>query len=533
MYPTVLIGLDGATFSILNPLMEIGAMPFLKEFTNKGASAELLSTSNPLTPPAWVALMTGRSPGNHGIFDFIWSEERESNVYFTLHNFRDIQCETIWSIVNRHNGKICSLNFPMMSPPPEVTGIIVPGLVSWKHLHRNIHPRDVYQELKSITGFNVKELAWDFNLEKKASRGIPQEEFENWVAFHIRREEQWFNVTTYLMKNHPSDLTAILFDGPDKIFHMGWRFLDPSMFPETPTSWEKKIRDLCIDYFRQLDSFLAEIKSTVDPKARVFMVSDHGFGPSWFVFRVNTWLHEQGYLNWKEQGELDDKSQESVKRLIENHFVYLDWNTTTAYARTTTSNGIYIRVARQPGQTGVPVNQYESFRSNLVDKLLAIMHPATGERIVKRVLTKEEAYPGENNQGAPDLTLVMTDYSFVSILDKKPIVCPRPEIEGTHYPEGIFIANGPGIQKGFAFSPFSIIDVAPCLLYSLGLEIPSNFEGCLPMGIFDELFLENHPFRIGEPTQTPDSYALRAKRETGKTEDKEIYKQLKMLGYIE
>jgi predicted AlkP superfamily phosphohydrolase/phosphomutase len=269
------------------------------------------------------------------------------------------------------------------------------------------------------------------------------------------------------------------------------------------------------------------------PDARIIMVSDHGFGPSRYVFRVNTWLHEQGYLNWKQTEGFDTKNQESVQRLIENHFVYLDWNTTTAYARTTTSNGIYIRVARQPGQTGVPVAQFDSFRNNLVEKLLAITHPDTGELVVKRVLTKEEAYPGENNQGAPDLTLVMSDYSFVSILDKSPVIFPRPEIEGTHYPQGIFIANGSGIRQGIKLSPFSIIDIAPCLLYSLDLEIPSDFEGQLPLDVFEDPFIEKHPLRIGAPTQTPDSYALGDQKTGGKTEDEDIYKRLKMLGYIE
>lgn len=534
MHPTVLFGLDGATFTILDPLMENGTMPFLREFIGQGVRAGLLSTPVPLTPPAWISLMTGRNPGHHGVFDFIWAEERPTDVYFTMYNYRDIQCETIWSIVSRSGGRVCSLNFPMMSPPPAVSGIVLPGLVSWKHLRLNVHPPELYQELQSLPGFNARELAWDFELEKQAAKGVPQEEFENWLHFHIRREKQWFQILRYLMEQHPCDLTSIVFDGPDKILHIGWRFLDPQCFPADPTPWERRIRDLCLEYFRELDGFLAELSTLAGPEARIFMASDHGFGPSWEVFRVNTWLHSQGYLTWKDLGDLDEQSQQSCAKLIDRHFVLLDWDKTTAFASTTTSNGIYIRVAKKPGGSGVPPEAYQGFRRDLMDKLLAITDPESGQPVIKQILTKEEAYPGNNNGQAPDLTLVMRDHGFISILNKTPVVYRRPEVVGTHYPKGIFLARGPGIQKGASLTPFPIVGVAPALLHSLGLAIPADFEERLIPGIFESSFLQKHPVRLGEPTQPPDSYALKPKKTAvQKEEEEEIYKQLSALGYLE
>jgi len=531
MNPTVLIGLDGATFTILNVLAEEGTMPFLKEFMSNGVKAGLLSTPNPLTPPAWVSLITGRTPGNHGIFDFIWAEQRKTDHYFTLHNYRDIQCETIWSIVSRQNGKVCSLNFPMMSPPPEVSGYIVPGLVSWKHMRRYVHPRSLYAELKELPDFNVRELAWDFDLEKKAERGVKQEEYEGWVNFHIRRERQWFKIVRHIMENDRCDLTSILFDGLDKICHMGWRFIDPKSFSKDPSDWEIKMRGLCRDYFRELDGFLAEIARLAGPEARIFMASDHGFGPSWEVFRVNTWLHSQGYLFWKDLGELDGKSKESVGRLVDKHFVMLDWDKTTAYGRSSTSNGIYIRVAEEAGQPGVPRDQYLAFRDGIIEKLKTVLDPVSGERIITDFLLKEKAFPGTHNEQAPDITLVMRDHSFASILNKTPIVCTRPEIEGTHYPVGVFMARGPGIRKGITIPQLSIIDVAPSLLYSLGMDIPADFEGKLPAEVFEPSLLQDHPGVTGEPTLPPGHQAESADLDA--EEEAQVCKQLQALGYLE
>ena len=57
--------------------------------------------------------------------------------------------------------------------------------------------------------------------------------------------------------------------------------------------------------------------------------------------------------------------------------------------------------------------------------MLKVKHTDSGKPAVQKVLTKEEAYPGANNEQAPDLTLVMTDYSFISILDTTPCLGPR------------------------------------------------------------------------------------------------------------
>ncbi|MFP7753488.1 alkaline phosphatase family protein [Thermodesulfobacteriota bacterium B35] len=532
MNPTLLIGLDGATFTILDPLIRNGVMPFLASFLERGVRAELHSTPNPLTPPAWIALMTGRNPGTHGVFDFIWSEERGSEVYFTLYNFRDIQCETIWSMVSRQQGRVGTLNFPMMSPPPEVNGYVIPGLVSWKHLRRNIFPRQVFEELKQLPGFSAREMAWDFDMEKEAAKGVPEEEYENWIRFHIRRERQWFAAVRHLMRTRPADLTAILFDGPDKMLHMGWRFLDPDLFPAQPTSWEARIRTLLHEYFRELDTFLAEIEVLAGPEARIFMASDHGFGPSREVLRINTWLAEQGYLTWRQVEDLAEDDRERYRRLIDRHFVLLDWDRTTAYASTTTSNGIHIRVARSEGGSGVPVAEYETFRQELIDKLYRITDHE-GRPVISRVMTREEAFPGPNNLRAPDLTIATRDHGFLSIVNREPVLYRRPKVEGTHYPVGVFMAAGPGISRGGSLGAMQLVDIAPCLLHSLGLPVPSDLEGRVVEGLFRKEYLEENPVRQGRPTVRPDSYALLDHHTLEADEEAQIIKQLQALGYME
>ena len=116
---TLLIGLDGATFSVLDPLMAQGVMPFLKSFISGGVRAGLRTIVPALTPPAWTSLITGRTPGQHGVFDFFRMESPESR-HIRFFNSNDVGCDTIFSVASSHGQRVTALNFPAMFPPPRL-----------------------------------------------------------------------------------------------------------------------------------------------------------------------------------------------------------------------------------------------------------------------------------------------------------------------------------------------------------------------------------------------------------------------------
>ena len=99
MGPTLLIGLDGATFSVLDPYMEDGLMPALAGVCDRGTRAVLRSIMPPLTPPAWTSMVTGKHPGQHGIFDFFQKDEPGS-VYFSFASSQEVRSATIWTLAS-------------------------------------------------------------------------------------------------------------------------------------------------------------------------------------------------------------------------------------------------------------------------------------------------------------------------------------------------------------------------------------------------------------------------------------------------
>jgi hypothetical protein len=111
-------------------------------------------------------------------------------------------------------------------------------------------------------------------------------------------------------------------------------------------------------------------------------------------------------------------------------------------------------------------------------------------------------------------------------------VVRRTQVVGTHHPDGIFVAAGQGIRAGQCVNRLNILDVAPALLYSLGLEIPAEFEGRLPEEIFEPEWLASQPPRAGS-SALPVQPGAAAVDELTDEERNLLLERLRNLGYLE
>src|SRR3954466_13419765 len=74
----IVVGLDAATFDVIDPLVEAGELPPLAGLLDRGARGTLRSTTHPLTPLAWTTMVSGVNAGKHGVWDF---SERDARGY--------------------------------------------------------------------------------------------------------------------------------------------------------------------------------------------------------------------------------------------------------------------------------------------------------------------------------------------------------------------------------------------------------------------------------------------------------------------
>ena len=519
----LMIGLDGATFTLLKPLSRMGALPFLTEFITTGVSSHLMSTRNPLTPPAWTSMTTGVSPERHGIYDFLRPAYlADGSVYLKVNDRRQNRAETIFSMLTRHGMRGTALNFYGYAPAPRHDGYVISGFVPWKHLRHGINPPELFDKLKASTDFDYRDLGMDIGEEKKVVQGLDGTEHEEWIELQNVRDKAWTDVTCRLMTEDRTELTAVVLDGPDKMQHLFWRYLDPDAHAGEPGPETDRIRELSVDFYRRMDDNIRAMVEAAGEDTNVIIVSDHGFGPTTEIFYVNQWLAEHGYLTWSDAAKGDAKGQLTSDK-IRDHLGMIDWRKTKAFCATPSSNGIYIK---PPTASGVSHDEYMEFALKLRRELLDWKDPDTGTPVV--VGAEMNKMRGTSYvEPCPDITLHLRDGGFVSILNSDKCVVQRPLADGTHRPEGIFIGNGPDFRRDEVLDPLNLLDMTPLMLALLGVPVPSDLDGRVP----DEALEAGIAHSTGGASKKTDDAA--AEGEVSEEERQTLLRQMQKLGYMD
>ena len=149
----LILGLDGADWSVINPLIDAGKLPNLEVLIKNGASAPLNSTMPPMTLPSWSSMLTGCNPGKHGIFDFVIKNPNKWALEFSNATHRSIP--TIHELLSNREARVASIAVPTTWPPSEVNGVMVSGFdspVSTGIDGGFCHPPSLYSELQQRFG---------------------------------------------------------------------------------------------------------------------------------------------------------------------------------------------------------------------------------------------------------------------------------------------------------------------------------------------------------------------------------------------
>lgn len=306
----LILGLDGASFDVLEPMMEDGVIPNIKRLCNVGAHGPMQTIIPPVTAPAWLALATGLNPGKTGVFDYVNRASEDEPVFRPISS-DDYRGRSVWDYLGAKGLNVGIVSYPTLSPPPEVNGFVVSGMGGKKG--NLCHPPQLEDELTEITGGYQTNL----NLRQpkyKKDIGLFFEDIDRVLEIQGKSIK-------HLVKTKNWDFVFAVLSLTDWMGHVLWKDIDPShplYDPKRSPSITSRFRET----WGKIDALIGELLSMVPDDTSFLIVSDHGMGPLDSVFYPNKWLETKGWLSRKNLG---------WKNLLVNNFRFFSSGSDNKY----------------------------------------------------------------------------------------------------------------------------------------------------------------------------------------------------------
>jgi predicted AlkP superfamily phosphohydrolase/phosphomutase len=565
--PRVLVlGLDGATWTLLDPLLAQNKLPTLGKLIQNGSRSTLRSCIQPSSEQAWSAFATGKQNGKFGLYGFY---QRAKNSYALEYiNASHRRAATLWRILSDRNKKCVVVNVPLTYPVEKINGALVSGLMTPGLNSQFTYPHELKNDLLRELG----EYIIDVDIERGESDIGSLGDLVMRVKRMSERQTQAFE---YLLAKNPDwDFAMLVHRAPDILCHKFWRYQDPThpLYNEREAAqWGSVINDALM----YLDAFNARLlEKFADENTTVVVLSDHGFGPLTHAVYLNLYFARKGILAYKEQAgsPLSAALRAGVRRLnnpllaaakskafemlpqLKSNLHYsmaygnMDWSRTKAYAVGTMGN-VYLNVRGREPQGCVESGDYETVRDEVIAAMRELRDPETQKSIFDFVYRREEIYHGDALDEAPDVIGLIDGPYHIAAVDWRDNTKTAKEREnrerntraivekvgrqllfvsdtsGQHRMDGILIANGAHILRN-AQAPQSpnLIDLAPTILQLLGEAIPEDMDG----RVLDELLASPRAAEYAPAT----NFENQMNGEYSDAEQKEIEERLAGLGYL-
>lgn len=549
MHRVLMVGLDGATFSVLRPLADAGRLPHLAEMLESSASGTLNSTVPPITPTAWTTIFTGKNPGRHGLFDF-QAIDPETYERRTVQAGGHLE-KPLWQILSEAGIKSSVIDVPFTWPPRPFDGIMLTGYGT-PRLPGTVltHPANLAEqlpaELRSFVRVALPEQAFDRSDAFIEEWSVIMDERERLLEAFAKKKDWRFFFTVFSIT--------------DNLAHLLWTYYEPT-HPNYKHPDAEKYRDVFFKAYERCDRMLGRLREWAGPDCVTLAISDHGFGsvrPRQFIFQL---LADGGFILPRQGssfGRLTGALQRTALRAYNAHPVLREFvkgmrpgsreRLKGALKRGgLVADGEEIDVEKSsiiPSTFGLQlwVNSRDRFPNapvsedqkpkvleRLVERLNASRDPVTGRAVFKKVYRGGDVYSGPAEQRAPDLILEYEDVYGQHKAEEPSEM--NPGLEGGHTSEGILLASGPGVGRG-KIRGATLEDLAPTVLHLLGRPIPADMDGKVLEDIFDQSFMAAHPI---ERTQIEARFvAGEAGSTSGYTpeQEAEVTRQLEDLGYL-
>lgn len=468
----LVLGLDGATWKLLRPMMDKGELPNLKALADGGVSGNLRSVIPFLSPPAWTSAITGTNPGKHGIYDFL--QRLPNQMLFVNVSARARRVPPIWMLLSDAGMKVAVVNVPATDPPDPVNGFMISGL---PHLGVSdyTYPKELEKELK------------DYRLEKLQISLVAGKEDSVLNDILLTMRARAANVET-LLKTKDWQFAWIVFTETDRVQHFFWQFMDPEWpgyDPVKAAKYGSAIHDLWVELDGYLGRIIAIAREKQGADLPILVLSDHGFGGVHREFRLQSFLRNP------------PAGQKPI---------------TESYSPETNGAILYfLKKGREPVGT-LEDDEFTAERADVVERVKHALDPVSGKPPVRGAFRREDLYRGRYSEKSPDVVMVPAPGVYISNDrgDRPAWGDPTFTFSGHHEMEGVLIASGGPFGKGHLDDGPTLLDITPTLLYLLGRPVPAYCDGSALKALFTPEFVKAHAVQVEKrelDTSAPDDTA--------------------------
>jgi predicted AlkP superfamily phosphohydrolase/phosphomutase len=497
--PVWLIGIDGATWDLMGPLLERGELPNIAALVEQGAHGILLSEEPTISPALWATIATGMPRFEHGIGNFMVKVPGSRQTVQA--GPPDRRSPAIWEMVGAAGGRSTVISWFGSYPAEKISGTYISKGFDPDDLQpEQVHPDSLIATLREGARPRIR---------RQETEAIALSKFLNDTLVEDARSLAAWRT---MVAHERSDFLALYFSGIDVVQHVTWRHMDPAsqQFPQDGDP-DPRFSGVIPAYYRFMDNALGEIRAAAPPGTTLVVLSDHGGGPMQpaeaYHFQLEVLLEQLGLMG--EAGPAFAISE--LYRHDKSIWIDLEQADPDAIRarlkglRTDDGSPLFAVVTDQTANDGWHADQ-----------------PALTVRFSAAALVTSQLLDG--------------DESF----DFSPVRLRHTDVSGAHRQEGIVILHGPAIAPGRLAEAASLYNIAPTLLYLLGLPQDREMLSHAPAGggvlqeAIDPRVLDLHPVRMIAAYPGIDrSELLRSKAaDSPDPAAEEAIEKLRSLGYV-
>ncbi len=410
---TVIIGLDGVPFGMLDNMAKTDVMPNTAKLISAGLFKKVRSTIPEVSCVAWPALISGENPGQHGIFGF--TDMVNGSFKMRFPNFTDLRVPPFWE---RATQKCVIINVPSTYPVRPMNGVHISGFVSID-IKKSVYPE------KLIPDLNDLDYRLDVDSQKAhASMDMFMEDLDKTLQARIKAYR-------YLWQCLDWQTFMLVFTGTDRLMHFLWDAYEDE---------NHKYHEAFLTHFRSIDRVIGEIIEQLTEQDLLILLSDHGFEKLQKDVYVNYLLAKEGVIAFESGAEPKLANMSSA---------------TKAFALD--PGRIYINQKGKYPAGNVSETDKEACLKD-IEKLFSSLE-IDGKKVIRHIYRKQDVYSGPYLDQAPDMILLAeSGFNLKGAIGAGQLAA-RGLFTGKHtYPDAFLLANRADMITGLDADP-SVIDV--------------------------------------------------------------------------